>query len=184
MFPPLEQKGGQAGQAPGRSRGGLGTKIHLKTDHDGLPVAFELTDMFIAGEVHQPHMNLPRMKRARVGIAQSSLRFAVDEMEAHIESPLSIAEIAARTNISQRSLTRLFKGHFQATPVQYYRRLRLGHGQRLMQQTDMFATEVALASGFRSPEHFFRSYRQHFGCSPLEDRRASRLQNRDWEADG
>lgn len=33
---------GRAGQALGRSRGGFGTKIHLKTDHDGLPIAFEL----------------------------------------------------------------------------------------------------------------------------------------------
>ena len=34
---------GQEGQALGRSRGGFGTEIHLKTDHDGLPMAFELT---------------------------------------------------------------------------------------------------------------------------------------------
>lgn len=27
----------------GRSRGGFGTKIHLKTDFDGLPIAFDLT---------------------------------------------------------------------------------------------------------------------------------------------
>ena len=36
-------KGGQDGQALGRSRGGFSTKIHLKTDHDGLPIAFDLT---------------------------------------------------------------------------------------------------------------------------------------------
>ncbi len=36
-------KRGQAGQALGRSRGGFGTKIHLQTDHDGFPIAFELT---------------------------------------------------------------------------------------------------------------------------------------------
>ena len=42
MSPPQEQKGAN-GQALGRSRGGFGTKIHLKTDHDGFPIAFELT---------------------------------------------------------------------------------------------------------------------------------------------
>ena len=42
MSLPPEQMG-QAGQALGRSRGGFGTKIHLKTDHDGLQIAFELT---------------------------------------------------------------------------------------------------------------------------------------------
>jgi transposase len=34
---------GQDGQALGRSRGGFSTKIHLKTDFDGLPIAFDLT---------------------------------------------------------------------------------------------------------------------------------------------
>ncbi|MCT4493017.1 IS5 family transposase [Bosea minatitlanensis] len=34
---------GQQGQAPGRSRGGFSAKIHLKTDFDGHPIAFDLT---------------------------------------------------------------------------------------------------------------------------------------------
>ena len=34
---------GQDGQALGRSRGGFSTKIHLKVDHAGLPLAFHLT---------------------------------------------------------------------------------------------------------------------------------------------
>jgi transposase len=37
------RKGGQQGQALGRSRGGFSTKIHLKADFDGLPLAFHLT---------------------------------------------------------------------------------------------------------------------------------------------
>jgi transposase len=37
-------KGGQQDQALGRSRGGFSTKIHLKVDLDGLPLAFHLTE--------------------------------------------------------------------------------------------------------------------------------------------
>ncbi len=36
-------KGGQQGQALGRSRGGFGAKIHLKCDFEGLPLDFHLT---------------------------------------------------------------------------------------------------------------------------------------------
>ena len=36
--------GGQQYQALGRSRGGFGTKIHLKCDRDGLPLYFHLTE--------------------------------------------------------------------------------------------------------------------------------------------
>jgi transposase len=37
------RKRGQDGQALGRSRGGFSTKIHLKVDLNGLPLAFHLT---------------------------------------------------------------------------------------------------------------------------------------------
>ena len=37
------RKRGQTGQALGRSRGGFSTKVHLKCDLDGLPLAFHLT---------------------------------------------------------------------------------------------------------------------------------------------
>jgi hypothetical protein len=37
------RKRGQDDQALGRSRGGFSTKIHLKVDLDGLPLAFQLT---------------------------------------------------------------------------------------------------------------------------------------------
>ena len=42
----MSRRRGQKGarnQAPGRSRGGVSTKIHLKTDFDGHPIAFDLT---------------------------------------------------------------------------------------------------------------------------------------------
>jgi transposase len=37
------RKGGQENESLGRSRGGFSTKIHLKTDFEGLPIAFLLT---------------------------------------------------------------------------------------------------------------------------------------------
>lgn len=157
--------------------GGLATMdlmLHAIAVHFGRDLATEVADLFVTGEA-DPHSAQPRqLLRARVGLARTSLGSVIDEMEAHIEDPLSIKDLAARANISQRALTRLFKEHFKTTPVQYYKRLRLQNGRRLMQQTSMSATEVAFASGFRSPEHFFRSYRKQFACSPLEDRHKSR----------
>jgi transposase len=45
---PRRAQSGQDAQALGRSRGGFSTKIHLKTDKDGLPIGFHLT----GGEAH------------------------------------------------------------------------------------------------------------------------------------
>jgi transposase len=43
------RQGGQSGQALGRSRGGFSTKLHLRCDARGLPLAFVLTP----GEAHE-----------------------------------------------------------------------------------------------------------------------------------
>ena len=45
---------GQDGQALGRSRGGFSTKIHLKTDFAGLPIAFDLTPGQASDSRHFP----------------------------------------------------------------------------------------------------------------------------------
>jgi len=48
------RKRGQDGQALGRSRGGFSTKIHLKTDFGGLPIAFDLTPGQASDSRHFP----------------------------------------------------------------------------------------------------------------------------------
>ena len=64
------RKRGQQGQALGRSRGGFSTKIHLKTDFDGLPIAFDLTGGEAADSPHfetlmdiGPDVRPPRHRR-------------------------------------------------------------------------------------------------------------------------
>jgi transposase len=47
--------GGQEAQALGRSRGGFGTKIHVKVDALGMPLCFKLT----SGERHESQQAIP-----------------------------------------------------------------------------------------------------------------------------
>ena len=61
MFRPRGQRG-QDDQALGHSRGGFSTKIHLKVDLDGLPLAFHLT----GGEASDgPQFRTPARSRPR-----------------------------------------------------------------------------------------------------------------------
>lgn len=65
-------RGGQDGQALGRSRGGFGTKIHLRAEGYGRPMAFVLS----GGERHESQylralLDLGRIKRAGPGRPRS-----------------------------------------------------------------------------------------------------------------
>jgi AraC family carnitine catabolism transcriptional activator len=102
-------------------------------------------------------------------------RRAIQMMEDNLESPLSIPEICAALNVSQRKLNRQFRVHVSKSPVEYYRDIRLDRARCLVTQTELKLTEIAIASGFSSQTHFTRAYSQRFGLPPSRDRIAGRV---------
>lgn len=107
--------------------------------------------------------------------APDVLRRAIQSMEDHLEEPLTIPEVADRVGVSQRQLERLFKRHTHVSAVRYYRNARLDRARGLITQTTLPIIEVALASGFPSPENFSRAYKARFGLSPRDDRVTGRV---------
>ncbi|MGI9369484.1 MAG: GlxA family transcriptional regulator [Ruegeria sp.] len=103
------------------------------------------------------------------------LRDAIDQMEANLESTLSIPAISESLGISQRQLSRLFQQYVHKSPVEYYRDIRLDRARGLVTQTELKFSEIAAASGFNSQVHFSRAYRQRFGLSPSSDRIEGRV---------
>lgn len=108
-------------------------------------------------------------------VTPTALRRAIAAMEANLETPILIAEIARAARVSHRQLNRLFEGHVGKTPSIYYRDIRLDRARGLVTQTDMALAQVALASGFASPVHFSRAYKDRFGLPPRQDRVEGRV---------
>ncbi|MGK0399505.1 MAG: AraC family carnitine catabolism transcriptional activator [Gammaproteobacteria bacterium] len=102
-----------------------------------------------------------------------TVQSAIQLMTASLECPLSCVIIAKRVGISLRQLERLFQDQLSISPRQYYQRLRLTEAHRLLQQTALSVTDIALKAGFYSPEHFSRAYKKCFGCRPSDDRKQS-----------
>lgn len=92
-------------------------------------------------------------------------------MEARIDVPLTIAELAATAGVSLRQLDRLFRRYLHAAPADYYRQLRLDRARHLLIQTGLPVLEVAAATGFSSSAHLARAFRDRFGASPQAYRR-------------
>ncbi len=117
----------------------------------------------------------PKMIEPMGYVTSGAVRAAIDLMEAHLETTLSIPEIAARLDISQRQLGRLFRQYVHKSPVEYYRDIRLDRARGLVTQTELKLSEIAAASGFNSQVHFSRAYHQRFGLSPSADRVEGRV---------
>ncbi len=109
------------------------------------------------------------------GLAPEKLRRAIAVMEANLEDPLTIPEICAGVDLSQRQLERLFQQYVRTSPKLYYRDIRLDRARGLVTQTTLPLKEVAIACGFASQEHFSRVYRARFGVTPSTDRVEGRV---------
>jgi AraC family carnitine catabolism transcriptional activator len=105
----------------------------------------------------------------------SSVRAAIQFMEANLETPLSIAEVCRHVGLSHRQLDRLFAQCVRKTPALYYRDIRLDRARGLVTQTDLSMSEIAFASGFSSQVHFSRAYKERFGLPPSKDRVQGRI---------
>ena len=102
--------------------------------------------------------------------AERSTRAADSIMRETLENPLTCRHLAARVGLSDRQLQRHFRTALGVGVAQHYVRLRLERAHKYVQLTELSVTEIALACGFGSIEHFSRSYRRAFGVAPKSDR--------------
>ncbi len=84
-----------------------------------------------------------------------------------------IEVLAERLGIGSRHLSRLFKKHLGASPAQVARTGRVQRAKRLLDQTDLPMTEIALQSGFRSLRRFNTVFAEVYKKPPTEIRRAA-----------
>lgn len=85
-----------------------------------------------------------------------------------------VEALAARLGIGSRQLGRLFQRHVGASPMQVAKTARLQRAKRLIDNTDLPMTEIALRSGFRSLRRFNAVFAEVYRRPPTEIRRLSR----------
>ena len=82
-----------------------------------------------------------------------------------------VSDLALRLGIGERQLRRLFEEHLGASPVAVAQTRRFLFAKRLIHETHMSMTEVAMASGFGSLRRFNDVFRRRHGRPPSTLRR-------------
>lgn len=113
--------------------------------------------------------------RQYIGAEHAKLDEALQMMEANVEEPLSVVEIATFLDVSQRQLERWFQERVGKTPAQAYLEIRLLRARQLLYRTARPLEEVCARTGFTSLTHFSTRYKAQFHITPIADRR--RYQN-------
>lgn len=85
----------------------------------------------------------------------------------------SIEQLAARLGVTSRHLRRLFTQHLGASPLAIAHTQRLQFAKRLIDQTNLQMSDVAIAAGYGSVRRFNDTFRKTYGRAPRELRRHS-----------
>jgi len=83
-----------------------------------------------------------------------------------------VDDLAARLGIGERHLRRLFMEHVGVGPKAVAQTRRVLFAKKLVNETDLPLTEIALASGFGSIRRFNSTFKKLYGRAPRDLRRA------------
>jgi AraC-like DNA-binding protein len=95
-----------------------------------------------------------------------TVRAAIEYIESHLDTPVTLTDIAAASGCSARSLQESFRQHVGLSPMGYLRDLRLQRVNAELRAGTDGVTAVAYRWGFTHLGRFSSAYRRRFGELP------------------
>jgi AraC-like DNA-binding protein len=102
-----------------------------------------------------------------------SLRQALEFVEHHLATPMTVTDLAVAAGCSARTLHEQFHEHLGRSPMSHVKELRLQRAHRELRRTGRPVTEVAFECGFTHLGRFSSAYRARFGVLPSRTARGA-----------
>ena len=98
---------------------------------------------------------------------------AISFIRENAANPIRVQDVLRAVPMSRRRLEQHFQEFLQKTPAAEIRRVHLERARTLLRETEMPISEVAIASGFGSPEYLAYAFKCEIGLTPHKYRRAA-----------
>lgn len=95
--------------------------------------------------------------------ADNWLSYAIAYMGRHLDKPLTLALLAEKCHMSERTFSRKFKASMHESPIAYHRRLRIQKAQEFLSSGAYTLETTAEALGFTDAAHLSRCFYQETG---------------------
>jgi transcriptional regulator GlxA family with amidase domain len=89
-----------------------------------------------------------------------------DWMHSQYHTQIRLEDLAAKFDISVRSLNRRFREATGKTPLQYLQQIRLDNAKELLRASNLSIAEVAFNSGYADCSYFSAQFRKAISLSP------------------
>jgi len=85
----------------------------------------------------------------------------------HLDTGISVTELAQACGLSRSHFTRMFKESTQVPPQKWMREQRISKSKELLAASSRVLAEIALECGFYDQAHFCRTFMKTEGMTPL-----------------
>ena len=139
--------------------------VYLVERLAGAQVARELAKAFVidAGRTSQAPYSALQARRYHSDSVVLGLQ---DWVEGHFREAVSVADLATRARLSERSLLRRFRQATGDTPTTYLQLLRIEEARRLLESSQDGLDAITRAVGYEDVSSFSRLFRKQTGLSP------------------
>lgn len=87
-------------------------------------------------------------------------------IDARFNEPVSLSDMASASHLSRSHCCELFQQTLGTTPIAYRNARRIAEACRLLKNTDMMISEIALQVGFSTVQEFNRLFRREHHLTP------------------
>ncbi|WP_204112663.1 GlxA family transcriptional regulator [Shimia biformata] len=137
--------------------------MFLIGQENGQALALEVAQLFMVRGSARSHAG-------GIGVMDRVVNRALAVMDANLEDPLPLSQVASRAGCSQKTLETRMRAGLGATPKHVYRRMRLNLARKLVTETDLSVAEIAVRTGYVNASAMTRAFREEFGTPPRQMR--------------
>lgn len=125
-----------------------------------------LLDLSVLQLVTALGWHLNREEDVRTGIGNRKILGMMKYIQEHYTEPIRIEELAGRWNMSSRYVRRYFSQEVGMTCQEYITVLRINRAKELLWETEKTITQIAMETGYGTPQYFCRVFGSQAGVSP------------------
>jgi AraC family transcriptional regulator len=108
------------------------------------------------------------------GLDARQLQLVNGTIQERIGEPISVSMLSSIAGLSRSHFSHAFRASVGRTPHAHIVRLRIERAMKLMVDSDVALSEIALATGFSDQAHFSNKFRRTTGSTPTQWRKAHR----------
>jgi len=114
-----------------------------------------------------------RQDTVRGGLTPLQVKRVLELIDARLDQPLSLEQMAQTAGLSPFHFARQFKRSIGASPHRFLLARRLERARLLLEKPGAQLGEVSQQVGFADQSHFTRWFRRQFGVTPGQVKRAA-----------